>query len=328
MAPSVLVFAEQRKGKFKKCVFESLALARNLAGDGTVSALLVGSGVKEKASELFAHGANKVYSADGPSLDPYNAASYTRAIIDAYEACKPGLVLIPATAMGRDVAPRVASRIGVPWVAEALEIGHTDDGRLSARKSMYGGKIYSTLEAVGEPPYVATLRPGAVSVGEPNAGADGETVDLPTPDEPLSLRAKVVEVLESAGEEVDLHEAEVVVAAGRGVKAPEHFSIIRDLAAAFGGAVGASRAVVDSGWIDHQHQVGQTGVTVSPKLYIACGVSGAIQHLAGMRSSGCIVAINKDPDAPIFQVADYGIVGDLFEVVPIMTEEVKKMRSS
>jgi len=328
MAPNVLVFAEQRRGKFKKCVFESLGLARNLVGDGTVSALLVGSGVKEKSADLFAHGADRVYSADDGSLDPYNAAAYARAIFDAFEAAKPALILVPATAMGRDLAPRVASRLGVPWVAEALELSHTDDGRLQARKSMYGGKIYSTLEVKGGPPYVATVRPGAYSVAEAKAGADGEIVDLSTPDDPLSLRAKVVELLESAGETVDLHEAEIVIAAGRGVKAPEHFSMIRDLATAFGGAVGASRAVVDAGWIDHQHQVGQTGATVSPKLYIACGISGAIQHLAGMRSSGCIVAINKDPDAPIFSVADYGIVGDLFEVVPIMTEEVRKMRSS
>jgi electron transfer flavoprotein alpha subunit len=290
--------------------------------------VLVGSDSRQKASELFAHGADRVHLAEDASLGLYNAASFARATLDAIETASPQLILFPATAMGRDLAPRVAGRLGVPWLAEAIELSYTPEGQIQARKSMYGGKIFSTLQTKGDPPHVASVRPGAFAMAEPQADRTGEVIDLATPQEALSLRAKVVEVLTAAGETVDLTEAEIVVSGGRGLKAPEHFAMIRDLATAFGGAVGASRAVVDAGWIDHQHQVGQTGVTVTPKLYIACGISGAIQHLAGMRSSGCIVAINKDSDAPIFQVADYGIVGDLFEVIPIMTEEVRKMRSS
>jgi electron transfer flavoprotein alpha subunit len=328
MGRDVLVFAEQRDGKFKKSVLECINLACNLADGGKVGAVLVGSGIREKASELSAHGADTVYVADDASLGLYNTAAYARATLDAVEAAGPALILFAATAMGRDLAPRVAGRLGIPWLAEAMELSYTDDGQLRARKSMFGGKIFTTLQTKGDPPHLASVRPGAFALGEVQEGRTGEVVDLAAPQEPLSLRAKVIEVLTSAGETVDLAEAEIVVSGGRGLKAPEHFALVRDLADAFGGAVGASRAVVDAGWIDHQHQVGQTGVAVTPKLYIACGISGAIQHLAGMRSSGCIVAINKDADAPIFQVADYGIVGDLFEVIPIMVEEVRKMRSS
>lgn len=327
MARDILVFAEQRDGKFKKSVLECVNLARNLTDGGRVGAVLVGPEMRSKAAELFAHGVDTVYLAEDPSLGTYNAASFVRVTQAAIEAAGPALILFAATAMGRDLAPRVAGRIGVPWLAEAIELGYTTDHQLQARKSMYGGKVFSTLQTKGDPPHVASVRPGAFALGEPRQDRTGEIVDLEKPEDPLSLRARVVEVLASAGETVDLQEAEIVVSGGRGLKAPEHFALVRELAEAFGGAVGASRAVVDAGWIDHQHQVGQTGVAVAPKLYIACGISGAIQHLAGMRSSGCIVAVNKDPDAPIFQVADFGIVGDLFEVVPVLTEEMKKVIS-
>ena len=328
MARSILVFAEQREGRFKKSVLECIQLARNLSDGGKVGAILVGSDARGKAPELFVRGADQVYLAEDGSLGVYNAASYARATLGAIEAARPALILFPATAMGRDLAPRVAGSLGRPWLAEAMELAYTPEGQLQARKSMYGGKILSTVRTKGDPPHVATVRPGASAAAEAEAGRGGEIIDLERPQEPLSLRAKVTEILASVGETVDLTEAEIVVSGGRGMKSPENFSLIRDLATALGAAVGASRAVVDAGWIDHQHQVGQTGVTITPKLYVACGISGAIQHLAGMRSSRCIVAINKDPDAPIFQVADYGIVGDLFQVLPLMTEEVRRMKSS
>jgi electron transfer flavoprotein alpha subunit len=329
MGFDVLVFAEIRDGRFKKSVFESLALARALTGgDGRVSALLVGGGIGAKASELFAHGADVVALADDAPLADYNAASYAQALSAARAALDPSAVLFPATALGRDLAPRIAARWGVPVLAEAIELGRSADGGLTARKSMFGGKAFAKVATRGPGPHVVTVRPGAFAAGESQQGRTGEIRSIQVDADPLALRARIREVLASAGQKVDLAEAEIVVSGGRGLKGPEHFSLIQDLADALGGAVGASRAVVDKGWIDHHHQVGQTGVTVAPKLYIACGISGAIQHLAGMRMSGCIVAINSDPDAPIFKVADYGIVGDLFEVVPIMIEEVRKMRSS
>ena len=329
MAFDVLVFAEIRDGRFKKSVFESLSLARSLTGgDGRVGALLIGAGVAGRAGELFARGADLVAVADDPALAAYNAASFARALATVHGSFKPSAVLFPATAMGRDLAPRVAARWGVPVLAEAIELARSADGGLTARKSMFGGKAFGKVATSGGPPFVVTVRPGAFAAAEPTPGRAGETVPVALEADPLALRARVVEVLASAGQKVDLAEAEIVVSGGRGLKGPEHFALIEQLADAFGGAVGASRAVVDKGWIDHQHQVGQTGTTVAPKLYIACGISGAIQHLAGMRMSGCIVAINSDPDAPIFKIADFGIVGDLFEVVPIMIEEVRKMRSA
>lgn len=328
MGFDVLIFAEQREGRIKKSVFELLRLARSLApGDGVVGAVLCGSGVSLLAEQLGARGADRIWVADAPALSLYNSADYTRVVEAAYRAGRPALILFPATAMGRDLAPRFAARLGVPLIAEAMEIGPSAGG-IQARKSMYGGKIFATIQTKGEPPYVATVRPGAYAPADETPGRKSETATLPVEADPLGPRARVIEIAQSVGQTVDLQEAEIIVSGGRGLKGPEHFSLIRDLAEALGGAVGASRAVVDAGWIDHHNQVGQTGATVAPKLYIACGISGAIQHLAGMRTSGCIVAINKDPDAPIFKIADYGIVGDLFEVLPVMIEEARKMRSS
>jgi len=328
MAFDVLVFTEQANGSFKKSTFECLGLARALTGgDGRVGAVLVGSGVSAGAGELSARGADVAYVADDPSLATYNSARFAVAAKAAHDAFKPAAFLFPATAMGKDLGPTVAARCGASWIAEAIDVARDGDG-ISARKSMYGGKVFATLKTKGAPPRFVSVRPGAHPVANSDPSHKGELVRVPVVGEPGADRARIVEVLRSAGQAVDLQEAEIVVSGGRGLKAPENFALIRELADAFGAAVGASRAVVDAGWIEHQHQVGQTGLTVAPKLYIACGISGAIQHLAGMRTSGCIVAINKDSDAPIFKIADYGIVGDLFEVVPVMIEEARKMRSS
>ncbi|MBM3286534.1 MAG: electron transfer flavoprotein subunit alpha/FixB family protein [Candidatus Eisenbacteria bacterium] len=324
----VLVFAEQRDGKFKRSVHECLGLARRLAPDGKVHAVLIGSGLGDCAAALIARGADRVHAADHPGLSMYNSAGYTALVEAAYRSSNPSIVLFQATAMGRDLAPRFAARIGVPLIPEALSVEIASDGSVSAVKSVYGGKAFATLRARGNGARAVTVRPGACPMPDPDPSRTGEVVPLSAQEEPLSLRARVASLLQSVGDAVDLQEAEIIVSGGRGLKGPENFALIKDLAGSLGGAVGASRAAVDAGWIDHQHQVGQTGTTVSPKLYIACGISGAIQHLAGMRTSGCIVAINKDPDAPIFKTADYGIVGDLFEIVPILTEEIRKMRSS
>ncbi len=329
MGFDVLVCAEARDGRFRKGTYECLRLARTLAaGEGRIHAVLAGAGVRGLAQDLISRGADCVHVADDPSLALYDAAAYAKAVESGAAAATFSLILFSATAMGRDLAPRISARLNATLIPEAIELARTDAGALRARKSMYGGKIFATLETRGPGLRIATVRPGSYPPEEPDAARKGEVVGLALSPDPLSLRARVKEVLASVGQTVDLQEAEIVVSGGRGLKAPENFSLIRDLAGALGGAVGASRAVVDAGWIDHQHQVGQTGVTVAPKLYVACGISGAIQHLAGMRTSGCIVAINKDADAPILKVADYGIVGDLFEVIPIMIEEVRKMRAS
>ncbi|HEX9157217.1 MAG TPA: electron transfer flavoprotein subunit alpha/FixB family protein, partial [Syntrophales bacterium] len=320
MGFDVLVFAERRDGAFKKSAFECLSLARALTGgDGRVGAILVGSDVESAEAELIARGADVGLIANEPSLASYNSALYLGEIEAACEKFTAAALLFPATAMGKELAPAIAARAGVPWISEAIEVSRDGEG-LSARKSMYGGRVFATVRTKGAFLRVVSIRPGAYPPAEEDLAHKGTTVPLPLVSEPTGDRARVVEVLRSAGQSVDLQEAEIVVSGGRGLKGPENFHLISELAGALGGAVGASRAVVDAGWIDHQHQVGQTGLTVAPKLYIACGISGAIQHLAGMRTSGCIVAINKDPDAPIFKVADYGIVGDLFEIVPVLTE--------
>jgi electron transfer flavoprotein alpha subunit len=226
-----------------------------------------------------------------------------------------------ATALGRDLSGRVAARLGWGCLADVTKLG-LDGGSLTAIRPVYSGKAFATLEG-GAKPTVVTLRPNVFAAEAAGGAAEVE----PLPAIPGDIRAVVTEILAKEGGELDVAEANVIVTGGRGIKGPENFALIRDLAGLLGAAVGASRAVVDAGWIEHSHQVGQTGKVVSPSLYIACGVSGAIQHLAGMSSSKIIVAINKDAEAPIFKVADYGIVGDLFQVVPALIEEVRKLKA-
>jgi electron transfer flavoprotein alpha subunit len=231
---------------------------------------------------------------------------------------KAAVVLVPFTAMGRDLAPRVAARTGAGLVSDCVALS-VKDGRLEARRPVYAGKAYATVRWEGET-QIASLRPNVFAMGTADPAHTAEvrkgTVDT-------TARAKVTAVHATASGKVELTEAQIIVSGGRGLKGPENFHLVESLAGAFGAAVGASRAVVDAGWVDHQYQVGQTGKTVSPTLYVACGISGAIQHLAGMSSSKFIVAINKDPDAPIFKVANYGIVGDLFVLLPKLTEAAK-----
>jgi electron transfer flavoprotein alpha subunit len=319
----VLVFAEQREGKLKKSVLETIALARELSS-GEVHAVVIGRDVRPVATDVASLRVDAVWMADAPSLEFADPQSYTAVLKAACAKVEPDAVLFTASAMGRDLAPSLAATGDYALLSECLSLEKAD-GAWRARKSMYGGKTVATLRALS-PRVIATVRPGAHAPAV-RGDAKAEIRELALP-ETAPLRARIQQILRSAGEMVDLQEAEIVVSGGRGLKGPENFKLIEDLARALGGAVGASRAVVDAGWIEHQHQVGQTGVTVSPKLYVACGISGAIQHLAGMRTAGCIVAINKDPDAPIFKAADYGIVGDLFEVLPVLTEEVRKAKAS
>jgi electron transfer flavoprotein alpha subunit len=315
----ILVFIEQRNSDIRKASLQALSQARRLAG-GDVAAVLVGSGIAGAAPGLGAYGAAKAFVADDPNLALYSAEGYAEAVTRAAAATSPEAILFAGTAMGRDLAPRVAAKLGVGALADVVAL-ERDGDRLVARRPVYSGKALATVDAGGHTPQVVTLRPNVFAAEETGGVAEVITLDGLA----LAIRAVVKELVDTGGGEIDVAEADIIVSGGRGLKGPENFALIRSLAEALGGAVGASRAAVDAGWIAHKHQVGQTGKVVSPSLYIAAGISGAIQHLAGMSSSKVIVAINKDPDAPIFKIADYGIVGDLFAVIPPMVEEVKKL---
>ena len=315
----ILVFIEQRNAEIRKASLQALSEAARHAG-GDVAAVLVGSGVGDAAAGLGAHGAAKVFVADDPNLGLYSAEGYGEAVVKAAEAAAPEAIFFSGTAMGRDLAPRVAAKLGVGAIADVVGL-EKDGDRFVARRPVYSGKAFATVDAAGKKPQVISLRPNVFAAEETGGSAEVVALDGLS----LAVRAVVKELVDTGGGELDVAEADIIVSGGRGLKGPENFAVIRSLAEALGGAVGASRAAVDAGWIPHKHQVGQTGKVVSPSLYVACGISGAIQHLAGMSSSKVIVAINKDPDAPIFKIADYGIVGDLFDVVPPMVEEVKKL---
>jgi electron transfer flavoprotein alpha subunit len=325
MANNVLVVAEQRDGVLKKAAFEMLGVAGELAAalGGTAQAALLGSALADLPQTLAQYGATTVYVADDEGLARYSAEGYTDTLADLIGKAEPAIILIGATAMGKDLGPRLAARLGVGLASDctALEI---EDGRLLATRPIFAGKALARVKLNGDP-QMATVRPNVLAAPQPDAGATA-TVE-PVPALTDNVRATVVDIVGAGEGEIDVAEAEVIVSGGRGVGGPEGFAPVRSLAKTLGAAVGASRAAVDAGWIEHSHQVGQTGKTVTPNLYVACGISGAIQHLAGMKTSKVIVAVNKDPEAPIFNVANYGIVGDLFEVVPLLEKELKALLS-
>ena len=322
---NVLVFIEQRDGKIRKASFEALTLGREVAAKtgGALGAVVAGSGIAGLAPELAAYGAAKVFVADKPELALYSCEGYTAALDAAVTAFAPAVVLVPATSMGKDVAPRLAARRKVGLLSDVMSL-EVEGGRLVATRLVYSGKARATVTAdPGAALQIATPRPNVFPASKGAAGA-GEVVAL---DVAVTIRAKVVKMEVAETGEIDVAEADKIVSGGRGIKGPENWPILKALCHELGAALGASRAAVDAGWIDHSHQVGQTGKVVSPTLYIACGISGAIQHMAGMGSSKVIVAINKDADAPIFKVATYGIVGDMFQIVPALTEAVKKSKA-
>ena len=319
---SILAVMEQRDGALRKVSYETVTAARLLADTmgATVDALVMGSGMATGVEQLATYGADRVLTADHASFGLYQPDGYAATVAAAAEGCT--AIVFGATATGKDLAPRVAAQLGVGYASE-ITACTVDGDHLVATRPVYAGKALQKVRLTGSPA-VLSVRPNTVPLAEsPKAGAV-ESVAVPE----FEARVTVTEIKAPADAALDVAEATVVVSGGRGLKEPEHFKLIEDLAAAFGdAAVGASRAVVDAGWRDHSAQVGQTGKTVSPDLYVAIGISGAIQHLAGMRTAKTIVAINKDADAPIFKVADYGIVGDLFEVVPRLTEEIKKVKA-
>jgi Electron transfer flavoprotein, alpha subunit len=317
-----LVFIEQREGKIRKASLEALSLARRLAG-GPVAAVLPGKGVAALASGLGKYGAGVVYVADREDLALYSTRGYVGALDAAARKESPDAVLIAATAMGKDVAPRFAARHDVSVLADLMDL-RVENGRLVGSRPVYSGKAHAEVDCGNAALQVATTRPN-VFPAQAGDAADPrvETLDLPA----IAPRARVVKVETSESKELDVSEADIIVSGGRGIKGPENWPLIKDLQEALGAALGASRAVVDAGWIDHQYQVGQTGKVVSPTLYVACGISGAIQHLAGMGTSKVIVALNKDPEAPIFKVATYGIVGDIFQTVPEIAKAVRAVKA-
>jgi len=316
-----LVFIEQRNGKIRKASLEALSLASKLA-EGSVAAVLPGKGVTGLAGGLGKYGAGVVYVADQDILALYSAKGYVGALDAAAMKESPDAVLIAATAMGKDMAPRLAARRDVSVLTDVMDL-RVESGRLVGSRPVYSGKARAEADCGNAALQVVTTRPNVFPAEPREAGQPRvETLDLPT----IAPRAKVVRVEASESKELDVSEADIIVSGGRGIKGPENWPMIRELQQALGAALGASRAVVDAGWIDHQYQVGQTGKVVSPTLYVACGISGAIQHLAGMGTSKVIVALNKDPEAPIFKVATYGIVGDIFQIVPEVAKAVRELK--
>ena len=323
---NILVFAEVRDGKLKRPSLEALSevvrLAKKLGSK--VGVALVGEGIRGCAETLGKYGASAVYVVDSPRLKLYASEAYAKAVVEAQKKLGAGVVFMAATALGRDLAGGVAALLGTSAAADCTGVA-IEGGKVLARRPVYAGKAYATV-GFRKAPAVVSLRPNVFAAQETGGAAAVE--DLAVAFDEADFRSAAKEVAQTAQGKVELTEASIVVSGGRGLQAPENFKVRDELAQVLGAAVGASRAVVDNGWRPHSEQVGQTGKTVSPNLYIAIAVSGAIQHLAGMRTSKVIVAINKDPDAPIFKAATYGIVGDALEVVPALTQHLKKVLAS
>jgi len=325
---NVWVFVEVFGGKAKNVGLEIIGAGKSVAAGQQVVAVLVGSDLDDACKAAAEYGADQIITVSGDDYADYSLEGYTYALKELVEKYKPAAFLFGATSNGRELAPRLAARLKTGCSADCtgLEVG--GGGTIQWTRPVYSGRYLSVEETPEVRPQIGTIRPGIFKRGEPETGRTveivKESVSVPADVIRTILVEKVAEAVEGA---VKLEDAEVIVSGGRGLGSEENFGMLKELADLLGGVVGASRAAVDSGWIHHGHQVGQTGKTVGPKLYIACGISGAIQHLAGMSGSDVIVAINKDGDAPIFDIADYGVIGDLKTVVPALTEAIKKLRA-
>lgn len=324
------VVVETEEGAAKNVGYELLSVGRTLAdklGQQLV-ALVMGKDVRGVAQTCIAYGADQVLLVEGDEYATYNTDAATYAVVTLIGKYHPSIVLYGATNNGRDLAPRVACRLETGLTADCTELDIDEEtGLLVSTRPTFGGNLMATILCPDHRPQIGTVRPGVFKKGEAGE-AKAEIIKEDIHVDAKDIRTQVLELIKDMdSESVDLEGAEIIVSGGRGVGGPEGFEPIKALAGVLGATVGASRAAVDAGWIPHSHQVGQTGKTVGPKLYIACGISGAIQHLAGMSGSDVVVAINKDPEAPIFDVADYGVVGNLFEVLPVLTEEIKKARA-
>jgi electron transfer flavoprotein alpha subunit len=325
----IWVYAEHKDNKVKKVAFEILSEAKQMAekkGE-PLCAVLIGSGVEGMAPALGSYGAQKVYCVESNDLGTYTTGGFAKALCDLVQQEKPSILLFGASVNGKDLSARVAGKLAVGLATDCTGIGLDDGGKLQVRRPMFAGKVYADVTFADAAPQMASVRPNVLTAAEPDASSKPEVVKVAATVKPEDIMVTVSEVVKTGGEKPDVTEAEIVVSGGRGMKGPENFKILEELADVLGGVVGASRSAVDAGWRPQSDQVGQSGKVVTPNLYIAAGISGAIQHLAGMGTSKVIVAINKDPEAPIFKKADYGVVDDLFKVVPPLTEECKKLKA-
>ena len=337
----VFVFAQQVDNKLNGIALELVGKGKDLAKDlGTeVTAVLIGSDVMSLTKELAEYGADRIIVVDDPELKEYRTEPYAHALAEVIKKYKPEIMLVGATAIGRDLGPRVSARIHTGLTADCtqLEIGDFPINPIPGREQLhnqllmtrpaFGGNTIATIACPNFRPQMATVRPGVMQKAERVEGAQAVIEEFNPGFVPNNKYVEILDIVKAVSDVEDIMDAKILVSGGRGMGGPENFKLCEELAEVLGGAVGASRAAVDAGWIGHAHQVGQTGKTEGPKLYIACGISGAIQHLAGMSGSDCIVAINKDPEAPIFKAADYGIVGNLFDVLPTLTAEIKKLKA-
>ncbi len=324
----VCVYIEQRNGKIASVSLELLGAGRLLADKLGVklAGILIGNNVKNLSEALFEYGADIVYLVDGPIFDQYRSEAYQYGVVQIVKRYKPEILLFGATVIGRDFASIVATTLETGLTADCTRLDINEETRLlEASRPAMGGNIMATIICKKERPQMASVRPKVMKTLKPVIGRKGEVIEEIVSIEENNLRTKVIEVVQEIGEELRLVDADIIVSGGKGLQDENGFQIIKDLAKVLGAAVGASRAAVEAGWISHDHQVGQTGTTVAPKLYFAIGISGAIQHIVGMENSEVVVAINKDPNAKIFDSCTYGIVGDAFEIVPIFTEEFKKL---
>ncbi len=330
----VWVFIEQNDKEISRVSLELLGKGKELAEklETKLSGILLGNEVKELTKEVIAYGADKVYLAEHKELEHYRTLPYARIISELIKKEKPEIVIYGATTTGRDLAPRVAARIETGLTADCtgLEIEDYEDNKgnkyektLLQKRPAFGGNIFATIVSPEHKPHMATVRPGVMDMLPKDLNRTGEVITVEPKIEEGDL-ATIIQEITRQKKSVNLADAKIIVSGGRGVGGPDGFKIIKELADYLGGEMGASRATVDAGWIDYSHQVGQTGQTVKPDLYVACGISGAIQHVAGMKGSKKIIAINKDPEAPIFKIADYGIVGNLFQIIPKLIEGLEK----
>jgi len=326
----VWVFAEQREGELQKVSLEILGEGRRIADELGVklTALLLGNNIEALAKTLAEHGADEVLVADDKNLEHYTTDAYTKVICDLANERKPGILFVGATFIGRDLGPRIAARLSTGLTADCTSVEvEVENGNLLATRPAFGGNLMATIACPDHRPQMATVRPGVFAkISTDGSNCNIEKVEVKLVDS--DIKTKVLEIIKSKKEIIDIAEADFIVSGGRGVGSKENFELLRELAKALDGTVAGSRAAVENGWIDGAYQVGQTGKTVRPQIYIACGISGAIQHVAGMQESDLIIAVNKDDSAPIMKLADYAIVGDIAKIVPELTAQVREIKNA